>query len=31
MLGMRHHAGEPLYLWDVTPEFLEDRAEPYPR
>ncbi len=24
MLGMQMHNGKPLYLWDVTPEFLAD-------
>jgi radical SAM/Cys-rich protein len=26
MLGMQMHNGKPLYLWDVTPELLEDWA-----
>ena len=26
MLGMQLKNGEPLYLWDVTPEYLENRA-----
>jgi len=26
MLGMQLYNGKPLYLWDLTPELLEDRA-----
>jgi radical SAM/Cys-rich protein len=26
MLGMQLHNGAPLYLWDVTPPYLENRA-----
>ena len=26
MLGMQLKNGAPLFLWDVTPEYLENRA-----